>query len=813
MILLASTSYYLSNLPGSSHVLAREIEIPCTDLGCLGLEDLLLWILKGDLIEPLPIKDGMYGEQIDNVSRGLVNYFRGGSGIDELHQYTSVLCSIAYKNGTPRQILFSDMISAMVRERIQNSTWKCVPQYSNLPVGSWRTVLQKQKFIRELWPSQHLLGKEGVFQGVPAVVQMPTSAGKTKAIEILLRSAFISTRTSRAVVVAPFKALCTEIRQSLLEAFRGENVTIDEFTDVLQVDFDVAALQGTQQVLVTTPEKLVYVLRYVPTLSGSIGLLIFDEGHQFDNGLRGVTYELLLTSLKALVPTASQKVLISAVISNADAVNNWLNGTNGRVVSGQNLVPTYRTIAFASWQDQRGRLEFVVPDNPSEGEFFVPRVIEQHLLQLRGKERKTQFFPERDDGQSIALFLGLRLARNGTVAIFCGRKDTAANLGERVVNAYDRGLAIDKPLAFSNETEIQRLVHLHERNLGANASATRCATYGIFAHHGNTPHGLRLAIEHAIKNGLARFVICTSTLAQGVNLPIRYLIVTSIYQGSDRIKVRDFQNLIGRAGRSGMHTEGSIIFADPTVYDKRFARSDRWRWTQSIELLNPGKSEPCASNLLSIFEPFQSDDKKFFVDSNPLAFVQDFLAGKERRDAFSDEVIRHHSTLGFTREGMSGQMNWKSNVLSTIESFLLSQWDIGERSLSVTEAADLAKGTLAYSLSNEAQRAQLVEIFTLLAQNIQLKIAEPGLRKAYGRTLLGVAEILEVERWLNEHINELFVQSSQAQLLTTIWPLVIQHARNRIIQQGEPKEALLQTAINWIEGMPFSNLYANQASK
>ena len=92
-----------------------------------------------------------------------------------------------------------------------------------------------------------------------------------------------------------------------------------------------------------------------------------------------------------------------------------------------------------------------------------------------------------------------------------------------------------------------------------------------------------------MRQGSIRFVICTSTLAQGVNLPIRYLIVTSVYQGVERIKVRDFHNLIGRAGRAGMHTEGSILFADPNVYDKRYDRDERWRWGQVKELLDPGK--------------------------------------------------------------------------------------------------------------------------------------------------------------------------------------------------------------------------------
>lgn len=69
-----------------------------------------------------------------------------------------------------------------------------------------------------------------------------------------------------------------------------------------------------------------------------------------------------------------------------------------------------------------------------------------------------------------------------------------------------------------------------------------------------------------MKESLAKFIICTSTLAQGVNMPLRYLIINNTQQGSDSISVKDFQNLIGRAGRAGMYTEGSIIFAKGNIF-------------------------------------------------------------------------------------------------------------------------------------------------------------------------------------------------------------------------------------------------------
>lgn len=175
---------------------------------------------------------------------------------------------------------------------------------------------------------------------------------------------------------------------------------MDELSDALQTDFEIAELLGRQQILVVTPEKLLYVLRHAPELAARVGLLVFDEGHQFDSGTRGITYELLLTSLRSMIPEGTQKVLISAVISNAEAVGKWLNG-EPNVVEGTTLIPTFRSVGFASWLDQLGRIEYVDSRDAEQGEFFVPRVIERFNLGKRGREQKDRHFPERDDGQAI----------------------------------------------------------------------------------------------------------------------------------------------------------------------------------------------------------------------------------------------------------------------------------------------------------------------------------------------------------------------------------------------------------------------------
>ncbi len=808
LVLLGSASYYLCDLPGSSLVFAKHIGGDCPDLKCLGLEDLLLWLLQVDLSIYFDGSEGLYGEQIDGISKRLIHYFENGNGEDSVFELTSSLRKTAYASGTPRQLLFADVICAIVKKRFKNSTWYSLPRYSDLTAEQWSYALQKKTFVRELWPAQHLLGEHGVFRGTSAVVQMPTSAGKTKATEIIIRSAFISGRTSLAVIVAPFRALCHEIRTSFVRAFHNESVNIDELSDVLQADFEIDKLLEREQVVVVTPEKLIYVLRHAPELAEKIGLLIYDEGHQFDSGTRGITYELLLTSLRAMVPEGIQTVLTSAVISNAESVNDWLNGAGSQVVSGTNLIPTYRTLAFASWLDQLGRLEFVTRENPDNEEFFVPRIIEQQQLQLRGREYKPRVFPEKGDGQDIALFLGLKLVRNGSVAVFCGKKLAASGLCEKAVDKYKRRLTFPKPIEFSDQEEVRRLHFLHECNLGSNASATQSASLGIFAHHGNTPHGIRLAVEHAMKEGYIKFVICTSTLAQGVNLPIRYLIVTSIYQGAERIKVRDFHNLIGRVGRSGMHTEGSIIFADPIVYDKRKMLEHKWRWNQIKDMLEPDNSEPCASTLLSVFEPLHSDDNKHTIKMDALSIAKAYVEEPEELDKIPQQIVASTSLKGkYSEANIAAQITWKMNIISSIESYLMAYWDDSASGLQEKEIAELAKGTLAYFLADEEQQGRIVELFRLLAQNVDQNIPEPSTRRVFSKTLYGVRTSIAIENWLKQHIEELDACSDEDELLVTLWPVLSENIQNKSFRKCDPPDVLIKIGIGWIHGKPFYELY------
>lgn len=538
----------------------------------------------------------------------------------------------------------------------------------------------------------------------------------------------------------------------------------------------------------------------------AVGAVIYDEGHQFDSGQRGVTYELLLTSIKRLLPKDKQIVLISAVITNAEAIGRWLIGDQVVLIDGKDLSTTRRSIAFASWRTPLGQLQFVEPHDPDHIEYFVPRLIEQRQLALRPRERTPRVFPERN-ANSVALYLGLQVVRNGSVAIFCGKKATAGNIAAAAVGAFERGLQLNRPSQFCNAAELNNLGNLYASHFGENQSVTQAARLGIFSHHGNTPQGIRLSVETAMKEDLVKFVICTSTLAQGVNLPIRYLIVSGTMQGVDRIRARDFHNLIGRAGRAGMHTEGTIIFSDPDLYDTRRTPGEQWRWREATNLLNPNATERTASSLLLLLTAFTNErrDKILQMDINEA--IRDLLQNPAELRRKLTGAATAHKQLLFTKEGLLGQLKTKKMLIEALESYLMANRGTDPFEQFFVSVGQFARETLAFALADDLQKAQMVQAFRDLARYIESRQPDPQVQAAYGKTLLGLDAVQRVRAWVQ--VNEaalLLEEYTDEQLLIRIWPIVIEILGEDKVGKFLPSEQLLPTVQHWISGENFEQL-------
>ena len=183
---------------------------------------------------------------------------------------------------------------AVIIVACENSSWSLLPSSSGILDEEWESYLQSKMSIKMLWPAQRLIAEKGLLRGESSIVQLPTGVGKTRSIELIIRAAFLSERANIAIIVAPLRALCNEITMDMYKAF-GNDVTINQFSDVLQNDFwNLFSEDIKRQILICTPEKLSYVLHHDPFFLSAIDLFVFDEGHMFDDGGRGATYELLV---------------------------------------------------------------------------------------------------------------------------------------------------------------------------------------------------------------------------------------------------------------------------------------------------------------------------------------------------------------------------------------------------------------------------------------------------------------------------------------------------------------------------------------
>jgi hypothetical protein len=799
--LLAACAYYLADLPGNSRLLVSRIEPPAFD-GARSLDWLVYRLLRSELETDLDdfARDPSMAEVLD----ALAAYLVGEGGPEALFQSVDGMRRDAYDDGQARAVLYADLVGAIIRKKIENSSRNQLPAASDLPLDQWKPTLAKPSFVSELWPAQRRICDAGILRGGSAVIQMPTSAGKTRATELIIRNAFLADRTALAVIVSPFRALCHDIRGDLVKAFAGENVGVNEATDAFQFDLSFDEFLGRKTVLILTPEKLLYLLRRTPELADQIGLIIYDEGHQFDSPARGATYELLLTSLKLLLHPATQTVLISAVIANAAEVADWLVGDLEAVVRGDDLAPTTRSVAFANWATALGQLRYVSPVDPDDLEFFVPRVIESRPLARLGRERNIRRFPERDSGTSIGLYLGLKLVRNGSVAVFCGRKDTAANLCETAVDLYRREYPDPPPLEVSDQPEAAAISRLFALNIGEAASATHAAAIGVFPHHANVPHGLRLCVEHAMKEGLAKLVVCTSTLAQGVNLPIRYLIVTGVYQGAERILVRDFHNLIGRAGRAGMHTEGSVIFAQNEIYDGRLAFGTRWRWDTARALLNPANSEPSASSLLLMFAPFSygRPTRHIILDvATAHTLVFDEHPQVEQLVAAAAAAHPAADMRAFER-----YVQTRVRIVQSIAAFILAHLDFNAASFA-DDAEILCTNTLAHHLADDDQRAALKALFRNIAVLTAEQAPTEELRTSIRRSALSPTSVRSLRAWLLQNVAQLQDAMAAESLFDALSGQVLSYSTNdALLSLSEPDE-VVPLAGHWMGGQSFTELH------
>lgn len=796
-LLSGAAAYFLSDDFGSAKVLCSEFFVR------INLEINEPQKITGNLLGYLLLNrdfhisvDTPNGEK---VCRSLLAYYNTGEGVEKIRGLLSEYRKAVYENDAPMEIYYVDILCAIVMVALSKSSWILLPKYSELDQSLWSDYLKGPKAPRMLWPAQQLIGEKGVLRGQSAIVQLPTGVGKTKSIELVIRSSFASGRATTAIIVAPLRALCNEIANDMISAF-GDEVLVNQFSDVLEEDFSLELfLSFKSKILICTPEKLSYIIHHQADFLDEIGLYIFDEGHMFDDGSRGAIYELLISEIRSHISGKEQIILLSAVLSNAEQIHKWLLGEAGVLASDSKIKATPKTIGFAS---QTKDIHYYSDDSAQE-DFYVPRSIEVIALQKRPREKKRRYFPELTDAKDIAIYYANKLCKNGGVAIFANRTSTVLTVINRIIELRDRGCLLAEIKGNSDGKEMSRLAQLMSDYYGEQHPYTIACYLGVVPHYSNLPNGLRLAVEHACRNKALRLVVCTSTLAQGVNIPIKYLFMTSFMVARNSMQIRSFQNLMGRTARSGMYTEGSVIVTDPRLFDNRNNRINggNLRWNDCTKMFDSSASEPCGSSILSLVQNIVVDYQAGFIGSDVAKFI---IENYGKNDCFNQLMSELSSAIlerypSKTNNNIAESVKFRKRTMEAIENHLCFVFSNDENTDRQAIASEICKETLAYFMANDDEKVLLERIFDVIA--LKISDFDYSQLKNYARTMIGIDLSLQIEKWIAE--NHLTQQNYTNEQLVEM--IISFFQETHTLKKGT--KCFADICQMWLDGCSFVGMY------
>lgn len=802
-LLLGSTAYFLSENFGSAKVLIEQID-DCIlkDSIMRLLYTTLRFLLSGKRVDVATEKKS-YREYLDSLK----SHFETGDSPEAIFEALRSMRSKIYQSTNVIAVSYIDFLFSVIICAVDHSAWILLPEYSHAKSEQWNGYLSKSDSVKLLWPAQKVILQAGALSGNDLVVPLPTGVGKTKSIEILLRAKFMDRRTCVAIVIAPLRALCNEITADLTSAL-GDEAVINQFTDTAQKDFDLDLLFNTKYVFVCTPEKFSYILRHEPDFLASIQFFLFDEAHLFDDSSRGAQYELLVSEIAKSRNETAQMVLFSAVLSNASQISEWLFDDERATIDYSLVKSTEKSIGFLS-SDQT--IHYYEKDDMAEESFYVPKSIAFTQLQLRGKETKQRIFPEKN-AQDIAIYYANKLCSQGGAAIYAGQVRSILPIMRRIVEISERSYDLSNLLINGNSNEVVKLSNLIALHYGDNFELTQASKLGVLPHYANLPTGIKMATEHALRKRHVSFVVCTTTLAEGVNIPIKYLFLTTFSLGNTSVQIRKMQNLVGRTARSGIHTEGSAIITDFKFYDKRleWQGGGRYKWADCKKMFDYGNTEACLSAILSLVGNLQLDYDIHYKSS---ALISYFIENYNKPSCFPtlisiiQEGYRKRVSDARRYDRYSPEIESKiaqlEHVVESIENYLCYIYNLQQDADQFFESVEtLVAQTFAYYLGDEEQKKALRIIFHLIAQKIVSNV-KPENVEYFARSLYGINISSHILNWVDANIENL-EDCSTAQLHDAIAKFFMQlfHDKTKV-----DFDELIAVSRLWVAGKTYAEIY------
>ncbi len=383
----------------------------------------------------------------------------------------------------------------------------------------------KSEGLTKLYPPQNDAIKAGLLKGKSVLVSAPTASGKTLIATLAIIS-YLSKNKGKVIYLSPLRALAAE---KFLEFKKLEKISIGNKIKVGISTGDYENIEKKLEknnVLILTNEKMDSIIRHGAEWIDEIGLVISDEIHLIGDDSRGPTLEMILTQLKEL-EHKPQILGLSATISNSDEIANWLEC---KLVDNE-----WRPVPLSEGVYDGGMVTM------SDGTTF------EVANTIRGTPIDLGVQCVQEGGQSL---------------IFAETRMRSKSLATKAVEVIEQLL---------EKKELDELEKISKKILTNNEQTDLVKTLailvkkGVAFHHAGLNQTCRQIIETEFRKGTIKLLSSTPTLAAGVNLPARRVVISNINRynakiGANRpISVLEYKQLCGRAGRPQYDKYGESI--------------------------------------------------------------------------------------------------------------------------------------------------------------------------------------------------------------------------------------------------------------
>ncbi|SEK50271.1 DEAD/DEAH box helicase [Haloferax larsenii] len=396
----------------------------------------------------------------------------------------------------------------------------------DLPLSADFVSHYESNGIEELYPPQEAAVEAGVADGGRVVAAIPTASGKTFIAELAMLTA-----DGPGLYIVPLRALARE-KYETFDELPGVSVGISTG------DFDSAEEDlGEYDIVVATSEKVDSAIRNGASWVESLACVVVDEVHLLGAPGRGPTLEMTLATLQRRVPDL-QLVALSATVDNPETIASWLDAdlveSTWRPVSLRTGVYSDESVSFDDGTSLAVDVPPLGPKDDADTEATVSLVADA----VTNGGQCLAFVRSRREAESLAE----RLAEEDL--------SPAADLGDEL------------------------------RELGGTATGAQladCASTGVGFHHAGLRSSHRAAVETAFRERRLAVICATPTLAAGVNVPARRVVIRDQkrYTGDamEWIPVLDVHQMCGRAGRPHLDPYGeAVLVGDDTTRDELVER-------------------------------------------------------------------------------------------------------------------------------------------------------------------------------------------------------------------------------------------------